>query len=67
MNKLLCFLTGGHKYSSANTESTYLEHNRSVKLQNRCLKCGKIYTVILDIDKILAEDMRLRRKADDDR
>ena len=67
MNKLMCFLTGGHRYSDANVVSTYQEHSKTVLLKNRCVKCGAIITAEIDTDKILAEDMRLireRRKYD---
>lgn len=41
MNKLLCFLTGGHKYADKNIVSYQHPHPGYVTLHNECIKCGK--------------------------
>ena len=41
MNKLCCFLSGGHKYSLSNIVSHRNEINRTIGLKNHCIKCGK--------------------------
>ena len=67
MNRLLCFITGGHRYSDANVQSTKQHRDNTVVLKNYCIKCGKIVSVSVDIDKIIAEDMKLIRGGNDDR
>lgn len=51
MNKLKCFLTGGHRYSDANTISVTNEGEDVYVFYNYCLKCGKPYTVKVDISR----------------
>lgn len=51
MNRILCFLTGGHKYRDENLQSR-LEGDSWIA-NNRCIKCGKPYEVQLPVSKIL--------------
>ena len=41
MNRLFCFLTGGHKYENKNIETETVGDDYIVK--NACIKCGKLY------------------------
>ena len=42
MNRILCFLTGGHRYSDANTRmETAPDDFNTVILTNSCVKCGE--------------------------
>ncbi len=41
MNKLCCFLSGGHRYLDANLISCRNEIKRTIVLKNYCVKCGE--------------------------
>ena len=41
MNRLLCFITGGHRYEDKNIISYQHPHPDYVTLNNKCIKCGK--------------------------
>lgn len=41
MNKLLCFLTGGHKFKSTETQSKCNDKERTCTITETCYKCGK--------------------------
>lgn len=45
MNKIKCFITGGHKYDSINLIVTEDLHRNLFVFRNRCVKCGKEYAV----------------------
>jgi hypothetical protein len=47
MNKICCFLTGGHKYKSSDLECKFEDKDDTVRFINQCDKCGKIYEVII--------------------
>lgn len=51
MNRILCFLTGGHKYKDANLQTRFEGDNWIAN--NRCMKCGKLYEVQLSVNEIL--------------
>lgn len=51
MNRLCCFLTGGHRYSDLNLQ-VYDSLSHKVVFINTCDKCGKKYEVELDEDHI---------------
>jgi len=61
MNKVRCFLSGGHKYSDSNWVMTERIKTCQVIFTNYCDKCGKMIDVPVsrrdifskDIDKIL--------------
>lgn len=61
MNKLMCFLTGGHKYSDANIMAqTMPDDFNIVEIINPCIKCGTVSICYMNmretnktIDKIL--------------
>lgn len=51
MNRIMCFLTGGHRYRGENIETaTHPHHSGWVLLSNRCVKCGKRVAFALDVD-----------------
>lgn len=41
MNKLVCFLTGGHRYADKNIIAYQHLNPDYVTLHNECVKCGK--------------------------
>ena len=45
MNKFLCCLTGGHRYSDLNLISIYLPEKKEMRFINPCMKCGKPYMI----------------------
>ena len=57
MNKVICWLTGGHRYSAMNLKSSYNHYTGQSILANRCVKCGKKITVTIDVDEIIKKDM----------
>lgn len=53
MNKFLCCLTGGHRYSDANLISIYLPDKKELRFINPCAKCGKAYTITIPEESLL--------------
>ena len=46
MKRLLCKLTGGHRYADANMVITEINHyTDTVKIRNYCVKCDRPYEV----------------------
>lgn len=41
MNKVMCFLTGGHKFKSSDTESKCNDKEKTCTITETCCKCGK--------------------------
>lgn len=62
MNKIICFLTGGHRYKSADLECKF-DDDGVVRFVNHCDKCGKIYEVSIPQTSILRN---FRKEANDD-
>lgn len=57
MNKLFCFLTGGHKYKDKDLIVTDICIERKFVFENKCIKCGKIRKDSLDYDQVFKEWM----------
>ena len=62
MNKVFCLLTGGHRYADMNLQSVYNPYTRQSLLVNRCVKCGKTFTVTIDTDEIIKRDIEEFKK-----
>lgn len=62
MNRLLCFLTGGHRYADKNLTAGQSEDPDFIVLRNRCVKCGKEYGVVINVKAIIAADMKRREE-----
>ena len=59
MNKFMCFLTGGHKYSDANMKTeTAPDDNNIVVLTNPCVKCGDLLVVYMNVGKYIEKELR---------
>lgn len=60
MNRLVCFLTGGHKYADKNIKSELIpDDTRHIILSNECVKCGMIIEFIMDVDAQIKHDMAI--------
>jgi hypothetical protein len=57
MNRLFCWLTGGHGYADKNLETQYNPFTHQSLMVNRCVKCGKIYTATIDTGEIIKRDL----------
>lgn len=44
MNKICCFLTGGHRFKSGNTKSCCDDKNKTCTITDTCHKCGKKFS-----------------------
>ena len=55
MNKICCFLTGGHKYKSSDLECKFDDDEGIVKFTNRCSKCGKVSEVVVPQSSLLRD------------
>ena len=58
MNKIMCFLTGGHRYSDANIRTqTMPDDFNIVEITNPCIKCGTLSVFHMNVGKIIANDL----------
>jgi hypothetical protein len=55
MNRLLCFLTGGHRYSGIKLRCKVV--GDEIVYNNLCLKCGKMFEVRLPKSAIIPKWM----------
>ena len=53
MNKLCCFITGGHKYKSSDLECKFDDDEGIVRFINHCDKCGKVSEVVVPQDSVI--------------
>lgn len=60
MNRLFCFLTGGHRYADKNLTAGQSEDPDFIVLRNRCVKCGKPYRAVIKLKNIINNDIRRR-------
>ena len=58
MNRLLCFLSGGHQYADINLRVSTDELRDTATFTNTCVKCGKAYEVILPYSVVLSSCLR---------
>lgn len=54
MNKIMCFLTGGHRYKASNLQS-HIDDTYIVHFTNFCVKCGKKYTCTIPYVNLLSD------------
>lgn len=66
MNRLLCFVTGGHRYADKNLISCPSNHKLfHTTLHNECVKCGKPIEFEMNVGAIVRAEMdRLRKEKD---
>ena len=58
MNRIMCFLTGGHRYSDANIRTQHMPDDFDIiELTNPCIKCGTLSVFYMNVKKQIAKDM----------
>lgn len=68
MNKIMCFLTGGHRYSDANIRTqTMPDDFNIVEITNPCIKCGTLSVFHMNVGKIIAHDMARMKESRNER
>jgi hypothetical protein len=66
MNKLMCFLTGGHKFEDKNINSYRHQNPNFITIHNKCIKCGKEFEFEFNYGIQLQKDLeRLKGKRND--
>lgn len=55
MNRLLCKLSGGHRYSAKDTVVWHDRVNREFHIEEYCTKCGKMETFTVPFDVIFED------------
>ena len=59
MNRLMCFLTGGHKYSDANIRTqTMPDDFNIIEITNHCTKCGEVSVYYMNVGKMIEHDVK---------
>ena len=65
MNKIMCFLTGGHRYSDANIRTQTMPDDFDIiELINPCVKCGTLSVFYMNVKKQIAMDMARMKGGD---
>lgn len=63
MNKLMCFLTGGHKYADVNIKTDQIPPDtKRIILTNECIKCGEPVSFIMNVDAQMKCDLFITKK-----
>ena len=62
MNRLFCWLTGGHRYDDKNLKTYYNPNTRKSFMWNYCTKCGIAYLSKIDTGEIVKRDMEEFKK-----
>lgn len=57
MNRLCCFLTGGHRYADSNLRVLEDWKTDGIVYCNYCVKCGKQFRFRTSITNILPDEM----------
>jgi hypothetical protein len=58
MNRLFCFLSGGHEYADKNLTATMQRDNTDMFVfKNKCVKCGKVYEVKLNMGAVIQNEI----------
>lgn len=58
MRKLICKLTGGHRYSDVNLQVHSDKTRHVFRIRNRCLKCGEAVEWEVPEEKVLPPVVR---------
>jgi hypothetical protein len=62
MNRLRCFLTGGHRYVDTGISAKKCANPNWYTVTNQCIKCGKPIQIDLNVGKIIFDDFVARMK-----
>lgn len=65
MNKIMCFLTGGHRYKASNLQSN-IDDTYIVHFTNFCVKCGKEYTYTIPYLNLVGDFCGRNKRCDKD-
>ena len=57
MNRLFCFLTGGHRYADTGLSATQQTNPDWFTFRNECIKCGEVTEFELNMGAIIREDI----------
>ena len=57
MNRLLCFLTGGHRYADVGVTATQQKNPDWFTIRNECIKCGKVAEFECNVGAIIRSDI----------
>ena len=57
MNRLLCYLTGGHRFADIGLEAEQQKNPDWYTFRNKCIKCGKTIECECNIGAILRADI----------
>ena len=57
MNKLMCFLTGGHRYVDTGLKAQQQTNPDWFTMRNECIKCGKVTEFELNVGAIIRADI----------
>lgn len=60
MNKIICLLTGGHRYKDKNIITRPTLYKDYVILHNKCVKCGKVIEFDFCVGKYVREEIHKR-------
>ena len=66
MKKLLCFLTGGHRYADKNIIAYQHPNPDYVTLHNECVKCGKEIDFDFCVVAYLQAELKKRKGSESD-
>ena len=62
MNRLVCFLTGGHRYSDVNIRTqTMPDDFNIVEITHPCIKCGTLSAFYMNVGKMISHDAEIKR------
>ena len=62
VRRLLCWITGGHKYADKNLRTLYDQEDRKSLMWNYCVKCGIAYLFKINTDEIVKRDLEEFKK-----
>jgi alpha-galactosidase/6-phospho-beta-glucosidase family protein len=56
MNKLLCFLSGGHRFKDSNLKLYEIPFERRMAVQQFCTKCGEEVCISIPFDVLFDKE-----------
>lgn len=62
LRRLLCWITGGHKYADMNLKTYYDTENGKSLMWNYCVKCGTAYLFKINTDEIVKRELEEFKK-----
>lgn len=59
MNKLFCFLSGGHRYKASDLRVYEIPTERRIAIKQFCCKCGAEKCISVPIDNLFTEKEKI--------